>query len=92
MRIVADLAPESIERLARALCPAGGVALRQHHGVQGAGTGAAEPFDDDALILEQPVEHAPGERAMRAAALQREIDAARAGTGGHTATPFRVSD
>ncbi len=31
-------------------------------------------LDADPLVLEQPVEHAPGERAMGAAALQREVD------------------
>src|SRR5262249_19431567 len=31
-------------------------------------------FDLDAPVLEQLVEHPPGERAMRAAALQRKID------------------
>src|SRR5262249_10494144 len=35
---------------------------------------AGDAFDLDAAVVEQLIEHAPGERAMRAAALQRQID------------------
>ena len=49
-------------------------ARRERHGVDCAGAGAADPADVDGLLLEQAIEHAPGEGAMRAAALQREIE------------------
>ena len=44
-------------------------ALRQDRGVHRAGAGAADAFERDALVLEQPVEHAPREGAVRTATL-----------------------
>ena len=52
---------------------AGGQAIGEERGIQRAGARAAHALDLDALILEQPVEHAPRERAVRAAALQGEV-------------------
>jgi hypothetical protein len=46
-----------------------------HHGVDRTGRGARHAFDLDSAVGQQLVEHAPGERAVRAAALKREIDA-----------------
>ena len=45
-------------------------------GVDGAGAGwRLYPFEgSDVIILEQAIEHAPGEGAVGAAALQREVD------------------
>jgi hypothetical protein len=34
----------------------------------------ADGLDLDTAVFQQAVEHAPGERAVRAAALQRQID------------------
>src|SRR3546814_1424545 len=47
--------------------------LGDENGVHGAGGGAADRLDRDALVGQQAVEHAPGEGAVRAAALQREV-------------------
>src|SRR6185437_7838645 len=70
-------APEMVELGARALGAALEVALRQHRGVDGASAGAADALDAELPVLEQAVEHAPGEGAMRAAALERQVDGAR---------------
>ena len=47
---------------------------RERDGVDGAGTRRADPADLELLVLEQPIEHAPGEGAVRAAALKSKID------------------
>ena len=46
----------------------------QRHGVDGAGAGGADPRDVERLVFEQTIEHAPGEGAMRATALERQIE------------------
>src|SRR5579883_760363 len=77
--VPADLghaAPETIERGARPGGPALVEALRQDGAVHRPGARPADPFDLDPLVLEQAVEHAPGESAMRAAALERQVDPA----------------
>ena len=48
---------------------------RHGNRVDGAGAGRAHPGDVERLVLEQPVEHAPGEGAVRAATLERQIEA-----------------
>src|SRR5207249_4443735 len=68
------LAPERLERAPRPFAAALHVALDEGGGVHRPGAGAAHPLDGDALVLEEAVEHAPGEGAVRAAALQREVD------------------
>jgi hypothetical protein len=72
--VIGQLLPEVAQRFARVR----GVALRQpvreQRRVDGAGTGAAGRFNAQAALFEQAVEHAPGERAMRSAALQGERD------------------
>ena len=68
-------APEVGEPLA---CFVGSAALQavgEHHGVDRAGRGAGNALDGKPPVLEQMIEHAPGEGAVRAAALQREVDA-----------------
>ena len=55
---------------AAALAPAPG----QGHSVDRPGRGAAHRGDVEPGLLEQPVEHAPGEGAVRAATLQRQAD------------------
>ena len=52
-----------------------GKARGQRDGIDGAGAGGADPGDLERLVLEQTVEHAPGEGAVRAAALERQIEA-----------------
>ena len=74
-RGMADAPPEIGERLLRAALAAFGQAVGQHGGVHGAGAGRDDALEGQIVLLEQPVEHAPGEGAMRAAALQREVDA-----------------
>ena len=69
-----DAAPEVGERPAGAVASALGKAVGQHRGVHGAGAGRGDALDVDAAVLHQLVEHAPGEGAVRAAALQREVD------------------
>src|SRR5260370_37188650 len=73
---LAQAAPEAVELGARAGGAALAVPLRQQRRIDGAGAGAADALDADPVVLEQPVEHAPGEGAVGAAALQREIDGA----------------
>jgi hypothetical protein len=71
---VAGRAPEVRQRLAGLARTAAAMAVRKDDRVHRAGAGAADLGDDEARVLEQPVEHAPGQRAVGAAALQREID------------------
>ena len=47
----------------------------KHDGVHRAGAGSADAGNLDPLVLEQGVQRAPGERAVRSAALQCEVDA-----------------
>ena len=47
----------------------------EHDRIHGAGRRAGDAVDGDAAVGEQAVEHAPGEGAVRAAALQGEIEA-----------------
>ena len=67
--------PQNRARVARASGrPAAGQAVGEGDAVHGAGAGAADAGDLEPAVLEQPVEHAPGEGAVRAAALQRQVD------------------
>ena len=50
------------------------VAVGEHHGIHCPGAGARNRIEPQASILEEPIEHPPGERAMRPAALEREGD------------------
>ncbi|MNV55643.1 hypothetical protein D3C71_1478830 [compost metagenome] len=61
--------PEIVQRLACA-----DLAILQHargkyDGIHRAGTGCAHPFNGKPAVLEQPIEHAPGERTVHPAAL-----------------------
>ena len=49
-------------------------AVRQRHGIDGAGAGAADAGEVEAPVLQQRVQHAPGEGAVRAAALQGQVN------------------
>ena len=73
-REVADILPilpqvQSRLRGTTAVQPIG-----ENPGIHGAGTGAADAHDFEAGLLQQPIEDAPCESAMRAAALQCERD------------------
>ena len=75
-----------------ALAPAGrlGKAVGQDGRIHGAGTRGADPLEGKPLLLEQPVEHAPGEGAVRTPALERQIDQLLPAQGGYptfTAVP-----
>ena len=69
-----DLAPERFEFLARSLVARPGMAVGHHGGVHGAGRRARYGFDGEPALLEQAVQHAPGEGAVRAATLQGQVD------------------
>src|SRR5215472_1627403 len=68
--------PEAVERGAGADGAALEKTLRQHGNIDGADAGAADPLDGEAIVLEQAIEHAPGEGAVGAAPLERKIDPA----------------
>ncbi len=72
--VEADLAPEPLEPGARALRPTLEPAVDHHHGVHRAGARARHRLEAQAAVLDQRVEDAPGEGAVRAAALKRERD------------------
>ena len=66
--------PEVLERSAGGLAAADGHAMGEDRGVHRAGRGAGDRLDLDPGLLQQPVEHAPGQGAVRSAALQRQVD------------------
>src|SRR5262249_15540115 len=66
--------PYGPELAARALPAALGQTRGQRHRVDGAGAGGADGAELNRLILEQAVEHAPGEGAVRPPALERKIE------------------
>ena len=51
-----------------------GKTVGQHHGIHGTSAGAADAFKHQTIMFQQRIQHAPGQRAMRAAALQGQID------------------
>src|SRR5439155_9317513 len=67
-------APETVELLARALDAAAHEAVSQRDRVHGAGAGAGYGGDLQPPILEQAIEHAPGEGTVRAATLECDVD------------------
>jgi hypothetical protein len=68
-----DAAPEVLKCCLGALRASCRVTMRQHGGIHGAGRSAGDTLDPQPRLVEQPVQHAPCECAMRAAALQREV-------------------
>jgi hypothetical protein len=87
-------APEILQRGARPRGAVGGKAVDQHRGVHRARRCARDAVDAQPGFLEQAVEHAPGESAVRAAALQREVHqngsaARRHRACGHLVSPER---
>ena len=71
---LADRRPEAFERGTRAVGPTVQQALGERDRVHRTGAGAADRRDGQAVSFEQVVEHAPGEGAVRTAALQREAE------------------
>ncbi len=71
---LADAGPEVAQEPARGLPAAGIQARHEGRGVHRPGAGAADTDDLEVLFLQQAVEHAPGEGAVGAAALQGEVD------------------
>ncbi len=48
--------------------------MREHDGVDRAGAGRGGAFERNAIVFQQAVEHAPGEGAVTAAALETEVN------------------
>jgi hypothetical protein len=65
-----DRAPVFVERFAGTSGPA----IRQHGRVHRAGRGSGNAGNLKPWLFKQPVENAPRERAVRASALERQID------------------
>ncbi len=80
----ADALPEPGERRLGAVAAPDRIAGGEDRRIHRAGAGRGNPLDVDPLLLEQAIEHAPGEGAMGPAALQGEID--RLGIGLHCPT------
>ena len=68
------LLPKSPQPVARALASVERKAIGEHDGVYAAGAGGGNAVEADALVFQQAIEHAPGEGAVTAAALERQID------------------
>src|SRR3984893_19380670 len=75
MAVDAYRTPELRKARSGCLRSAANETIVQHDGVDGASRCAGNPVDLQPAVLEQLIEHAPGERAMGTAALEREIDA-----------------
>ena len=52
-------------------------AVGQYHSVHRAGAGAADALEDQVIVFQQRIQNPPGQRAMRAAPLQSEVDSVR---------------
>src|SRR6266446_5034078 len=66
--------PEIGEAPAHLLGTAAGESVRQHDRVHRTGRSTGDALDLEPSVLENMIEHAPGEGAVRAAALQRQVD------------------
>ncbi len=73
--IDAGRAPELSKPLARLFRPAAHQAVGQHHRIHRARRGAGHAVYAEPAVFQQLIEHAPGEGAMRAAALESQVDA-----------------
>src|SRR5581483_11575717 len=67
-------APEFLHCLARALAAAFVVTARERDRIHRTRARASNAFKRETLVFQEPVEHAPGEGAVRAAALQGQVD------------------
>src|SRR5665647_1332996 len=68
-----------------------GHAAGKNHRIHGAGAGGADRLDCQPAILKQPVEHTPDKGAMRASALQSEVDLFRNGIDLHLVSDSSAS-
>ena len=85
---LADVQPERPQRRLCASTAAFGPAGGQNGRIQGAGAGARDAGRRNRSFIQQPVQHTPGESAVRAAALQGQVDGkdvARSSLGRHAA-------
>ena len=62
------------KRLSCRIAAADGQTMREHDGVDRTGAGRRNAFERDAIIFQQPIEHAPGKGAMAAAPLKTQIN------------------
>ena len=72
----AEAAPEALHAVTRAGAAALAQAEGEDGGIDGAGRGAGHAFEIQPILIQQPLQHAPGEGAMGAAALQGQVDLA----------------
>ena len=68
------LRPEPVEALPRTLALTTQPARLERRAIQRPGRGAGDRRHLDIVLVQQPVQHTPGKRAMCATALQRQID------------------
>ena len=66
--------PERTQRGFCAIAAACRQARGKDYGVDRTGAAGRDSVERKPLVFQQPVEHAPGERAMRAAPLERQVD------------------
>ncbi len=66
---------ETISLMRQALIVLQDTEIGQHDRIHRAGAAAAQALEADARVGQQGIEHAPRESAVRAAALQREVEA-----------------
>src|SRR5262249_17311117 len=71
----ADCAPEFRQPLLRPVASALGQPVGEHHRIDGTSGCAGDAPDLDTVIRKELVEYAPGESSMRAATLQRQVEA-----------------
>src|SRR5262249_2546908 len=70
---VGNATPELLERGLGTVGAAGRLAADKDGCVHGAGRGSGNALDLQARLLQQAIEHSPGEGAVRASALKREV-------------------
>ena len=80
--------PERFQLLAGAGDAIAGEAVGEDDRVHRAGAGARDRLDVDAAVLDQAVDHTPGEGAVGAAALKREANRLHVGAGRQRAERF----
>src|SRR5690606_1813873 len=84
---IANCLPEAPPMRTGSLGTAALQPVRENDGIHCPGAGAADRADREPVVLEQAVEHTPGQRSVRSATLQCQIDPL-ALTPGPPAAPF----
>ena len=80
--------PKETQRVPRCPAAASGQPICEHDGIDGAGARCGDAFELQSFFFQQAVEHPPGERAVAASTLEREIgdlppgNLCKPGTGG----------